>query len=311
MGGEIFVPECRSTTHYAGCVLGFAMPQFGQPARDDLVRFASTAEQLGAASLWVGDRLLAPVNPTIGYAGAGTIPDEMRTSLDPFVALAVAAAATTTAKLGTSALVAPFYPPVQLGRQLTSIDVVSAGRLIVGLGIGWSPDEYRAAGAPFAGRGAQLDELLDVLAALWASTPVKHDGARWSVPESWVDLKPVQRPHPPIYLGAFSPPGLTRVGRRADGWLAAVRVPGHGHLKFLNRQRQAIDAAATAAGRDPASIATNVRINVAHGTNLGEVADVVRTLADSGYADAFVDLMYMATGVDAMLDWAQRLLAAV
>ncbi|MBV8930056.1 MAG: TIGR03619 family F420-dependent LLM class oxidoreductase [Mycobacteriaceae bacterium] len=286
------------------------MPQFGQSARDDLVRFASTAEDLGAASLWVGDRLLAPVNPTVGYGGTDTIPDQMRTSFDPFVALAVAAAVTQKAQLGTSVLVAPWYPPVQLGRQLTSIDVVSGGRLITGLGIGWSPDEYQAAGAPFGRRGAQLDELMDALIELWTSSPAEHDGRRWSVPPSWVDLKPVQQPHPPIYLGAFTPASLGRLGRRADGWLAVVQVPGGVHPEALGWQRQQIDAAAVAAGRDPASIATNVRINVASGCTVAEVADVVRLLADNGYTDLFVDLMYVASGVDAMLDWAQQLLAA-
>ena len=291
-------------------MLGFALPQFGQSARDDLAHFAATAEQLGAAGLWVGDRLLAPVNPAIGYPGTDAIPQQFRTSLDPFVTLAVAAVVTSTAKLGSSLLVAPWYPPVQLGRQLTSIDVVSRGRLIVGLGIGWSPDEYQAAAASFSRRGAQLDEQLDALEALWTSTPVKHEGARWSVPPSWVDLKPVQRPHPPIYLGAFTPAGLSRVGRRADGWLAAVRVPGGVHLAALSAQRQAIEAAATAAGRDPGSISTNVRVNVAHGTAVDEVADAVRRLADNGYTDVFVDLMYVVTGADAMLNWVQRLLAA-
>ena len=152
------------------------MPQFGESAHDDLARFASTAEQLGADSLWVGDRLLAPVNPTVGYGGKDTIPEQFRTCLDPFTALAVAATVTTTARLGSSVFVAPWYPPVQLARQLTSIDVVSRGRLLPGFGIGWSPEEYQAAGAPFTRRGAQLDELLDALDALWTTNPVAAPG---------------------------------------------------------------------------------------------------------------------------------------
>lgn len=292
-------------------VLGFALPQFGASAHLDvgeLARFASTAEQLGAASLWVGDRLLAAVNPTIGYAGKDTIPDQFRTNFDPLIALTVAATATTTARLGSSVFVAPWYPPVQLARQLTSIDVISGGRLLPGFGIGWSPEEYQAAGAPFARRGAQLDELLDVLDALWTTNPVQHEGTRWSMPESWVDLKPVQRPRPPVYLGAFTPPGLKRVGARADGWMAAVRVPGGVNLDMLNWQRGAIDEAASAAGRDPSAINTYVRINVAEGTAVERVADAVRVLAEGGYPDAFVDLMYVATGTDAHLEWVERLL---
>lgn len=294
-------------------VLGFAVPQFGESAHLDvgeLARFASTAEQLGADSLWVGDRLLAAVDPTVGYAGTDTIPEQFRTSLDPFVALTVAATVTTKAQLGSSVFVAPWYPPAQLGRQLTSIDVISGGRLLPGFGIGWSPEEYQAAGAPFIRRGAQLDELLDALDALWTTNPVQHTGTRWSIPESWVELKPVQRPRPPVYLGAFTPPGLKRVGTRADGWMAAMRVPGRVHVEALNRQRGAIDEAAREAGRDPSAIHTYVRINVAEGTPVDKVADALGVLADNGYPDAFVDLLYVATGTDAYLEWVQRLLAS-
>jgi len=293
-------------------VLGFAVPQFGESAHLDvgeLARFASTAEQLGADSLWVGDRLLAAVHPTVGYAGTDTIPEQFRTSLDPFIALTVAATVTTKARLGSSVFVAPWYPPAQLDRQLTSIDVISGGRLLPGFGIGWSPEEYQAAGAPFIRRGAQLDELLDALDALWTTNPAQHTGTRWSIPESWVELKPVQRPRPPIYLGAFTPPGLKRVGTRADGWMAAVQVSGGVRLEALNRQRGAIDEAAREAGRDPSAIHTYVRINVAEGTPVNKVAAALGVLADNGYPDAFVDLMYVAAGTDAYLRWVERLLA--
>jgi probable F420-dependent oxidoreductase len=293
-------------------VLGFAMPQFGESADLDvgeLARFASSAEQLGADSLWVGDRLLAAVNPTVGYVGTDTVPEEFRTNLDPFIALTVAANVTTTAQLGTSVLVAPWYPPVQLARQLTSIDVISGGRLLAGFGIGWSPEEYQAAGAPFRRRGAQLDELLDALDALWMTSPVRHEGERWHIGESWVNLKPIQRPHPPVYLGAFSPAGLKRVGERADGWMAGVNVPGRVNLDMLSWQRQTIDETARAAGREPSAIHAYVRVNVAEGTPVDKVTDALQVLADNGYPDAFVDLMYVATGTDAHLEWVERLLA--
>jgi probable F420-dependent oxidoreductase len=290
-------------------VLGFALPQFGRSAHEDVARFASAAEQLGADSLWVGDRLLTPVHPSVGYAGKDTIPEEFRTGLDPFVTLTVAATVTKKARLGSSVFVAPWYPPAQLARQLTSLDVISGGRLLPGFGIGWSPEEFQAAGAPFRRRGAQLDELLDALDALWTTNPVAHQGQRWSIPESWVNLKPVQQPRPPVYLGAITPAGLKRVGARADGWLAAVALPGRGHVELLNWQRQAVDDAARAAGREPSSISTYVRVNVAAGTPVDQVAETVALLADNGYPDCFVDLMYVVAGVDAQLSWVQRLLA--
>ncbi|MDT5018659.1 MAG: hypothetical protein QOD39_4819 [Mycobacterium sp.] len=290
-------------------VLGFAVPQFGESAHAELARFASTAEELGVDSLWVGDRLLAAAQPSVGYAGMDTIPEQFRTCLDPFIALAVAATATTRVRLGSSVFVAPWYPPAQLARQLTSIDVISGGRLLPGFGIGWSPEEYQAAGAPFRRRGAQLDELLDTLDELWTTNPVEHVGERWSIPSSWVGLKPVQRPRPPIYLGAFTPAGLKRIGERADGWMAVVQVPGGVSLDMLNLQRQEIDDAARAAGRDPSAIHTYVRINVATGTAVEQVSEAVPLLADNGYPDAFVDMLYVAAGTDAHLEWVERLLA--
>ncbi|MDV3133189.1 TIGR03619 family F420-dependent LLM class oxidoreductase [Mycobacterium sp. 29Ha] len=291
-------------------MLGFAVPQFGEAAYAELARFASTAEELGADSLWVGDRLLAAVQPTVGYAGKDTIPGQFRTGIDPFIALAVAATATTRARLGASVFVAPWYPPVQLARQLTSLDVVSGGRLIPGFGIGWSPEEYQAAGAPFRRRGAQLDELLDALEQLWTTSPVARQGERWSIPASWVNLKPVQQPRPPIYLGAFSSAGLKRVGERADGWMAVVQVPGGVNLDMLAWQRKKIDDAARAAGRDPSAIDACVRINVAEDTSVESVAEAVKVLADNGYPDVFVDLIYVATTTDSHLDWVERLLAS-
>jgi probable F420-dependent oxidoreductase len=289
-------------------VLGFAVPQYGAAASADLARFAATAEELGADSLWVGDRLLAAVAPTVGYAGKATIPEQFRTGIDPFIALAVAATATTTARLGASVFVAPWYPPVQLARQLTSLDVVSGGRLMPGFGVGWSPEEYQAAGAPFRRRGAQLDELLDVLEKLWTTNPVAHQGERWSIPESWVDLKPVQQPRPPIYLGAFTPAGLKRVGARADGWTGVVQLPGAVNLDMLSWQRQQIDDAARAAGREPTAIHSYIRINIAERTPVEQVAEAVSVLADNGYPDTFVDLLYVGTTTDSHLDWVERLL---
>ncbi len=285
------------------------MPQYGAAAHAELARFASTAEELGVDSLWVGDRLLAAVQPVVGYAGRSTIPVQFRTGIDPFIALAVAATATTRVRLGSSVFVAPWYPPVQLARQLTSLDVISGGRLMPGFGIGWSPDEYRAAGAPFRRRGAQLDELLDALDALWTTNPVVHQGERWFIPESWVDLKPAQQPRPPIYLGAFTEAGLKRVGERADGWTAVVQVPGGVNIDMLTWQRKTIDDAAHAAGRDRSLIHTYVRINVAEGTAVEPVAEAVQMLARNGYPDVFVDLLYVATTTDSHLEWVERLMA--
>ena len=146
--------------------IGFALPQFHKQALGiaRTAEFAREVENAGAGSLWVSDRNLAAVNPKIGYGGLGTtIPAELNAAADPFVLLGIAASATERVLLGTHVLIAPLYPPMQLARALTSIDLVSEGRLLPGFGIGWSPEEYEAAGTDFTRRGARMNELLDAL----------------------------------------------------------------------------------------------------------------------------------------------------
>lgn len=179
--------------------IGFTIPQMGSFARraDEAGRFATEAEALGADSLWVGDRLLAPVEPTVGYGGGDTIPEAFRTVLDPFAMMAVAAAATERAEIGSNVLQAPWYAPALLARSLTTIDLISGGRLLPGFGTGWSPEEYEAVGVPMKERGVRLDEALDALEAWWTTDPVEYEGRYTRIPATHVGLKPARRPRPP------------------------------------------------------------------------------------------------------------------
>lgn len=294
--------------------LGFALPQFGSLAGqgDQVARFAAEAERMGARSLWVGDRLLAAVNPVVGYGGGDTIPAEFRRCLDPFALLTVAATVTKTPMLGFDVLNLPWYAPAVVARSLTTIDIVSGGRLIPGFGIGWSPEEYQAAGIPWQHRGARLDEALDALESLWGSSPAEYHGELLSVPQAHVDLRPAQRPRPPIYLGGRSEAALRRIGRRADGWLPAGVIPRSFSPEMFSRQREVIREAARAAGRGAHDLPTVLRANVARGTSVEQVVDSLETVAEqTGITDMFVDLMYVATDVEEALDLAARLLAAV
>jgi probable F420-dependent oxidoreductase len=191
--------------------IGLGVPQLGRFADPDITRTVATAaEQAGFASLWVIDRLLAPNKPRTPYPGSrdGTLPAAHRTTLDPLVTLTLAAAVTERVRVGTSVLVTPWYPPALLARSLATLDRVSNGRLTVGLGLGWSIDEYDAIGVSMGGLGTRIEEILDVVSTVWG------DG-------STVGVKPVQSPRPPILLAAFNPAGLERVARRADGWIPA------------------------------------------------------------------------------------------
>jgi probable F420-dependent oxidoreductase len=286
--------------------IGFAVPHLHQQAHDiaRTAYFAREAEKAGADSLWVGDRNFAAVNPKIGAGGQGTtIPVEYNTAADPFVVLGVVASATERVKLGTHVLIAPVYPPVQLARMLTSIDLISGGRLIPGFGIGWSPEEYEAAGYDFSTRGARMNELLDALKVLWTQDPAEFHGKLIDLPLQHSPLKPAQRPHPPIYLGGTAEAALRRVGERADGWLPLCMVPYFVNIDMMTTQRRVIDQFARDAGRDPASIDTIMRINIMQGVSAQQTADVIKTVAEATGIDHFlVDSSFVAFTVDESLD---------
>ena len=283
--------------------IGFCLPQFGALAQPpEVTRFAREAEALGAASLWVGDRLLAPVQPAVGYAGTDSFPAEFRWSLDPLAALTAAAAVTSRVRLGTSVLNVPWYPPALLARSLTAVDVLSGGRLIPGFGTGWSPEEFQATGISMTQRGERLDECLDILEALWTASPAGHQGKHWTIPASYTDLKPVQRPRPPVYLGGYTPPALRRVARRADGWLPSVRVPAASDPAFLVRSLAQIRSDAAGYGRDPGQIKVILRVNAAASATAADIAAAVAAAEQAiGTDHAYVDLMYLAQSADQAL----------
>jgi probable F420-dependent oxidoreductase len=147
------------------------------------------------------------------------LPDSYKKVFTPVETLCFIAAHTQRIGLGTSVLNMPFHNPVLVARQLATLDVLSGGRLRVGLGQGWSEDEYEATGASYRRRGARADEFIKVLKAIWTTDPVEFHGEFFHMAESILQPKPVQQPHPPIHLAAYAPSALGRAARLADGWL--------------------------------------------------------------------------------------------
>jgi probable F420-dependent oxidoreductase len=240
--------------------VGISCPQTGDLADPHAVReVALDAERSGYSSLWVHDRLLGPVAPRTPDRGArdGSPPDDRGTTLDPIGVLTLVAAVTERVRVGTSVLVAPWYPPVLLARSLATLDHVSAGRLTIGFGLGWSIDEYEAAGVPRTHLAARLEESLDVLDAVWDDDPVSFVGARLRVVPSYVRPKPVQRPRPPLLLAAYTPKGLARVARRADGGNPAG-LP----VDALRPMWNAVRDLAAGYDRDPDALELVVRANM-------------------------------------------------
>src|SRR5262249_9038834 len=236
-------------------------PQVGPAAGPQaIMHVAQRAEALGYDSVWVTERLLYPLKPQTPYPGTpdGSLPEVYKTVFDPLETLTFVAAQTKRIAVGTSVLNMPFYNPVLLARRLTTLDVLSGGRLRVGLGQGWSKDEYDAVGSAPRGLGRRADEFIQVLKTVWTTDPVEFHGRYFQIPASIIQPKPVQKPHPPLYLAAYSPGALKRAATLANGW-NPTGVP----LDGMKQMMAGLKEMAKAAGRDPASVELVVRANLA------------------------------------------------
>ncbi|HEY5335473.1 MAG TPA: TIGR03619 family F420-dependent LLM class oxidoreductase [Mycobacteriales bacterium] len=228
--------------------LGVGLPMTGAWATPEaMLAVGTTAETLGYSSLWTYQRLLHPVDEEWG--------SPYHSVLDPVVALSYVAAATTSVRLGLAILNMPYYSPIVLSKALTTLDRLSAGRLDVGLGLGWAPPEFDAAGAPYERRGARGEEFIHCLQAIWTEPVVEFDGEFYRVPRSRVDPKPLQKPTPPLLLGGMAEKALRRAGRIADGWISSSRAD----LSKMGSSIEIVRAAATEAGRDPERLRFVVR----------------------------------------------------
>ena len=234
--------------------VGILLPQTGELAtRDNVLYIGKEAEKEGLDSVWVFERLLWPVKPQTPSGGVPIypIPVEYQSVFDPLETLTYVAGNTERISLGTSIIDMFFHNPVTLARRFATLDVLSGGRVIAGLGIGWSKDEYDAAGMPFRQKGARADEYMQVLKRIWTDDVVEFKGQFYDIPASKIGPKPMQKPHPPILLGAYSPKTFPRIVKYADGW-----IPIAGFVP-LEQQEQAINAlreSARKANRDPSDI---------------------------------------------------------
>jgi probable F420-dependent oxidoreductase len=253
--------------------LGFGAPVSGAWATpQNLASFATRAEAAGYASLWSFQRLLVP---------QGSAMDSVYQSvLDPMAVLSYAAAVTSRIRLGVAIINAPFVPPAYLAKQAASLDVLSAGRHDLGLGIGWMPEEFALTGASMARRGARTDEYVAVLRNLWTQDVSEFSGEFYSVPRGRMAPKPVQPGGPPVLLGGMARPALERIGRIADGWLTSSRTD----LSKISEGIGVVREAAEAAGRDPAALRIICRGVVRAGAEV-RAADGGGRLLLSGTAD--------------------------
>ncbi len=237
--------------------IGFALPNIGPVATPEaVIAVAERAEQLGYDSLWTIERLLYPVKLQRPYpvTADGSLPEVYKHALDPLEALTFAAARTTKIALGTSVLDIPYYNPVMLARRLTTLDFLSKGRVRVGLGLGWNKDRWMPQVGTSASAARWQMNSCRSSKPFGLPTPLNFTGKFYQAPESYIGPKPVQKPPPPIYMGAFVPRALKRLATYADGW-NPVGMPLDGMAQMFDSIKQL----AKEAGRDPSRIELVIR----------------------------------------------------
>jgi probable F420-dependent oxidoreductase len=270
-------------------------------------RVATLADDLGYSGLWTFQRLLHPLDEEWGSS--------YHRVHDPVTALAFVAGVTSRIRLGLAVVNAPYYAPLVLAKALTTLDRVSGGRLDVGIGLGWAPQEFEAVGVPRERRGARGEEFVACLKAIWTEPEVEFEGTFYRVPRCRVEPKPVQRPHPPVLLGGTAEVALARAGRTADGWISSSRTD----LTSIGRSIEVVRRAAEDAGRDPSRLRFVVRGVVVHGTEGGpdriplqgstaQIKDDLADLAKAGVTEVFLDLNYdpRMTADDVDPGWADQ-----
>jgi probable F420-dependent oxidoreductase len=234
--------------------IGLRLPQTGrnQARKGNIVYLAKQAENAGFHSLWVLERLLWPFNPQNPYPGTkdGKFPDDWQYIFDPLETLTFVAANTSKIALGTSVIDMLFHNPVILARRFATLDVLSDGRAIAGLGIGWSKDEYQISGIHFKNRGRRADEYIQILKRIWTEDIVEFRGQFYNIPASKIGPKPLQKPYIPIYLGGYSQKTFARIANHADGWICTI----HDSLDQAKVNIDIIKKECYRANRDPKDI---------------------------------------------------------
>lgn len=199
------------------------LPVVEQPGFDPFrgtFELAALAEELGFHGVFVGHHHFTP-----GYETA------------PWVVLAAVAARTERIRLGTSVFLLPTHHPLDIAEQVATLDRISAGRVIVGVGLGYRAYEYEAFQLPYRRRGARLEEALEILPKVWTGQPVTHRGEQFAFDDVVVYPTPLQRPHPPIWVGAVARAAQDRAARLGDGWMSDIMEPLERERVLADRYR--------------------------------------------------------------------------
>ncbi len=255
----------------------------------DIAEIAREVENLGYESLFIPEHPVIPIGfqtPLPG-GGGGTLPEHYGRWMDPFVALSVAAAVTRRVKLGTGICLLPEREPIIAAKTIATLDVISGGRVILGVGAGWLREETEALGTRFETRWKRLRETVEALRVLWKEPEPSYQGELVKFPAVRCDPKPIQKNGPPILLGARGPKAIERVVRTYDGW-----VPIAGRPSGLKRDIEALRKVASERGRNPDSFDISAFI--------GPAEDGISSDDLQGYKDAGANRLVLFSQGDAI-----------
>ena len=219
----------------------------------NVVDVARDAEQRGFESLWLPEHTHIPVSLKTPYAGGAELPKEYAHTLDPFVALAAVATATKHIRLATGISLLIERDTITMAKTLATLDLLSNGRAILGVGGGWNREEAEHHGVEWSQRFQKLEEQITAIKIIWANDEASFHGEHVRFDPIWSWPKPIQRPRPPILLGGETDHTLRRVIKYCDGWLPRARDP-----EIIVRGIARLNELAEEAGRDPESISVNV-----------------------------------------------------
>ncbi len=216
-------------------------------------KLAIAAEERGFESIWLPEHTHIPANRATAYPGGGDLPKEYSHTLDPFVALGIAAGVTDRLKLCTGICLAIEHQVLTLAKTVATLDHVSGGRVVLGLGAGWNREEMENHGTEYASRFRKLEEQMNALREIWTQDEASFNGEFEQFENVWSWPKPVQKPHPPMVLGGETEHTLRRIVRCADGWLPRAMNPER-VIKGISR----LESIAAEAGRSMDTISVSV-----------------------------------------------------
>jgi probable F420-dependent oxidoreductase len=244
------------------------------------VELGVALEDRGFESLWAPEHSHIPLSRQSLFPQGGDLPKKYYDVMDPFVTLSAVAGATSRLKVGTGICLVVQRDPIQTAKQVATLDQISGGRFLFGIGAGWNAEEMADHGTDFTARFEVMRERVEAMKAIWTKSKPDYDGKFVKFPPMMTWPKPAQKPHPPVIVGGAFPYGARRAIAYGDGWVPHARRPAYGEVIALLPEFRKM---AAAAGRDPASIPVTI-------FGVAEDADVIRRYRDAGVARVLFNL---------------------